>query len=86
MSLAIETKLECEDPPRAPDAQNYQLDKNEENSPPSTPPLIITSDEALELLVKLQVFTLGDQKLFDLVHQLHASVQSRKIHDEISSK
>ena len=84
--LAMETGLECKEPARAPNAQSYQLDIDEESTPPPTPTPVITSDEALELISKLQLYTPGDQNLFDLVAQLHAGVQSRKICDAITSK
>ena len=85
--LAMDEELELEQPARAPNAQAYSIDVQDQEPNESSPAMpIVTYTEALDHLLNIQKSNIGDTKLFDLLEQAMSHIQSDKSQTEINSK
>ena len=85
--LAMDEELELEQPARVPNAQADSI-KDQDPVPEacSVEQLLISHDDAMESLLKIQISNLNDTKLFDLLEQALNHIQSKRTQTEMNSK
>ena len=79
--LAMDEDLEHEEPARAPDTQAYCINDRDTDQDPKdnqSEPAPIQLETATEYLMNIQKSNLDDVKLFNLLEQAMAHIQSKK--------
>ena len=84
--LAMDAELEQENPSRALDAQSYNNDNTCLQECQHDEPTIISHDDALDHLHRIQKSNLEDIKLFELLEHAMNHLQSKKMTTEITNK